>query len=479
MTCPNCGAPIADPEGAFCSRCGAPLGSEETEATEKIDVPPLAADGSRTTEIDHDDLEKASATGSDTVRPAAPSTEPAQSQDSGPLLSDYASAVRRKVASSWLDPLGAACLAFLVLLSLGAVLLVAAKLQFSGFGAGANPIEILSAITILGLSILRVPVHVDDLVISVLPLGALIAAGLGIVWATSVTFRGKSAAGLWAGASVGIPFGIICWIAALVFRFDGKSPVFSGAWGSLFWGLAWGGLFGALGALRARGAGRKLTAVVAEAADGSTFRRGATAAGLALSTASVLAGAATLLWIIVALLRGAPGPRFGFGDAVAAFVYLAAFAPNVIVSLTALGMGAPVYVGARVTVAGAGVGQIDRVWLFGDAPGYAWLLILIPLIACSLAGFWARRASKNDEVFPVLGAFAGVFAVTLGLLAWLGEARLGAALLGRGLARLDVNALATLFFAFAWAALAGLGGWSLADRGASEEKAARDDGGTG
>ena len=176
----------------------------------------------------------------------------------------------------------------------------------------------------------------------------------------------------------------------------------------------------------------------------------------------------------MALLRGVPGPKFGVADAAAAFVYLIAFAPNVIVSLTALGMGAPVYIGARVTVAGAGVGQIDRVWLFGDAPGYVFLLVLIPLVACSLAGFWARRASDSEEVVPVIGMFAGIFAVTLGLLAWLGEARLGAALLGRGLARLDVNALATMLFAFAWAAIAGLGGWVLADRApgmSGEEKA--------
>lgn len=381
-------------------------------------------------------------------------------------IADYAAAVRRRFASTWLDPVGAACLAFLFLLSLGALLLVAAKLQFSGFGAGANPIEILSAITILGLAILRVPVHVDDLVISVLPLGALLAAGFGIAWATSVTFRAKRDAGLWAGAAVGIPFGIICWIAALMFRFDGTNVVFSGAWGALFWGLAWGGIFGALGALHAGGKRRRLSELVSVARQGGPIRRGATAAALALGTSGLLGTVAILLWVIVALIRGVPGPGFGIGEAVAAFVYLLAFAPNIIVSLTALGMGAPVYVGARVTVAGAGVGQIDRIWLFGDAPGYAFLLVLIPLVACSLAGFWARRSSDGEEILTILGTFAAVFAVTLGLLAWLGEARLGAALLGRGLARLDVNALATLLFAGAWAGLAGLGGWFLADRAA-------------
>jgi hypothetical protein len=444
MTCPNCGAPVTDPHAAFCARCGAALSAPEAEATEKLDVASSGPSHSRTTELDD-----------------GPAPAPTGSQ--GPLLRDYVAAVRKRVASSWLDPLGAACLAFLVLLALGALLLVAAKLQFSGFGAGANPVEILSAITILSLAILRVPVHVDDLVVSVLPLGALLAAGIGIAWATSVTFRGRTPS-VWAGASVGLPFAAICWLAALVFRFDGESAVFSGAWGALFWGLVWGSAFGALGALRADRPKRDLRSFVTGAGNTGAFSRGATAAAIGLTSASVMAGATILLWIIVALIRGAPGPRFGAGDAAAAFVYLLAFAPNVIVSLTALGLGAPVYIGARVTVAGAGVGDIDRVWLFGAAPGYLYLLVLIPLLACSLAGFWARGASKREDAMPVLAWFAGIFAVTLALLAWLGEARLGAALLGRGLARLDVNAFATLVLGFVWAAVAGFGGWSLADR---------------
>ena len=210
--------------------------------------------------------------------------------------------------------------------------------------------------------------------------------------------------------------------------------------------------------------------MLTEAGRGGAVSRGLAAGGIALSAATVLGAAALLLWVIVALIRGAPGPNFGGGDAGAAFVYLLAFGPNVIVTLTALGMGAPVYVGARVTVAGAGVGQIDRIWLFGDAPGYVGFLILIPAIACSLAGFWARRTSKRADLPVVIGVFAATFGIVLAALAWLGEARLGASLLGRGLARLDVNAPATLLLGFAWAAVAGAAGWFLADRATENEK---------
>ena len=451
MVCPHCGAELADPEAAFCSRCGEPLAASETEATEKISVDAVVQGTEGTSEI---------------RTPATAAEDP----PAAPLLNEYATALKSRFISSWLDPLGAACLAFLVLLALGALLLVAAKLQFPGFGAGANPIEILSSITILGLAILRVPLHVDDLVVSVLPLGALLAAGMGIAWSTSVTLREGHERRVLMGAAVGIPFGLICWIAALVFRFGGKSEVFAGAWGALFWGLLWGTLFGALGGMRRERERKSLWAMLTEAGRGGAVSRGLAAGGIALSAATVLGAAALLLWVIVALIRGAPGPNFGGGDAGAAFVYLLAFGPNVIVTLTALGMGAPVYVGARVTVAGAGVGQIDRIWLFGDAAGYVGFLILIPAIACSLAGFWARRTSKRADLPVVIGVFAATFGIVLAALAWLGEARLGASLLGRGLARLDVNAPATLLLGFAWAAVAGAAGWFLADRATENEK---------
>lgn len=419
MTCPNCGARVIDPDGAFCSRCGAALSSGDTEVTARVDPRPDVAG-------------KAAAAG-------------------------------KRSISMWLDPVGAACLAFLMLLSLGALLLIAAKLQYPGFGAGADPIDVLSAITILGLAILRVPVHVDDLVVSVLPLGALVAAGLGIAWATSITFRDRGDRGAWAGAAVGVPFAVICWVAALVFRFEGRNEVFSGAWGALSWGLVWGCLFGAIGGARSRADRKRLSAVVTESDGRGPVRRGMVAAGVAVGVCTALAGAVVLLWVIVGLVRGVPGPKFGAADAAAGFVYLLAFAPNLVAILTASGMGAPVYVGARVTVAGAGIGDIERVWLFGDAPGYMFLLPLIPLVACASAGFWARRVSPPKEVAVVLAAFAATFALALALLAWLGEARLGAGLLGRGLARLDVNAVATFLLGLVWAGSAGFAGWLVAD----------------
>ena len=456
MSCPSCGAPVVDNAAAFCARCGAPLASGETEATEKIEVP------AATTEATTDTTSGGSTT---EIRPPADT----QSDEPAPLLSEYKNALQRRFLASWLDPIAAACLAFLVLLGLGAVLLIAAKLQYPGFGAGANPVEILTAISILGLAVMRVPIHVEDLVVSVLPLGALLAAGVGIAWATSVTLRGNNRRVL-RGAAVGVPFALVCWIAALVFRFGGKGEVFAGAWGAFFWALIWGSVFGALGSLRGTHVRRTVWAAVTEARGTGVVRRGLTAAFIALATAAAVGAVVTLLWLTVALLRGAPGPRFGGGDAAAAFVYLLAFAPNVFVTLTSLGMGAPVYIGARVTVAGSAVGDVDRVWLFGEAPGYAGFLILIPLLACSLAGFWARRSSERKDMVAVLGTFAVSFALSMALLAWLGEARLGGSLLGKGLARLDVNAPATFLAALVWAAVAGLGGWFLADRAPTKEK---------
>ena len=446
MRCPNCEAPVADPGAAFCSRCGHPLSSEETEATARLDVPL-----------------------SDEISEVRPTTEE-RAPEQASLVTDYTEVLRRRFLTSWLDPIGAACLSFLVLMALGALLLVAAKLQYPSFGAGANPIEILSSITIVGLAILRVPVHVGDLVVSVLPLGALVAAGAGIVWATSVTAKDRSPRSAIQGAAVGIPFALVCFLAALVFRFGGRNEVFAGALGALFWGLAWGSAFGALGVVVGRGR-TTLWRAVTQAGGKGVVHRGVAAASIALGSAAALAAAAMLLWVIVALIRGAPGPKFGAGDALAAFVYLFAFGPNVMVSLIALGVGAPVYVGARVTVAGSGVGDVQRIWMFGEAPGYVGFLMLIPLLACSLAGFWLRRTSSSASFPRELPVFAAVFASVLALLAWLGEARLGASLLGRGIARLDVDAPATFALAFLWALAAGFAGWWLADRAGSGSRA--------
>ena len=465
MRCPHCDSEIVDDQAVFCPRCGGALSTPEVEVTEKLDVPAVAAAREEAATEETSDTEALDAP--ETAVP--PETAATDTPKRPSVVRDLADTVRRTFVARWLDATAAACLGFLVLLCIGAVLLVAAKLQFPAFGAGADPIEVLTAITILGLAVLRAPIHFGNLVVTTLPFGALIAAGAGIAWATRLATKDRGGPTMTeralAGARVGIPFALVCWLAALVFRFRGAEEVFAGAWGALVWGGIWGAAFGAVGAIAI---GPGLVSKVREIvlSDDGPVRRGIAAGAVMLVSAAVIAAAATLIGIIIALVRGAPRADFGLGDAGAAVVYLLAFAPNIVVAMTALGLGAAVDVGARVTVAGGRLGNLRELSLFSwggeSAPGFAYLLVLIPLIATVLGGFYARRRGDESPV-TVLGVAAATFAIVLFVIALLGDARLGGGLAGRGVAHVSVYAFRTLVLGAVWGVAGGFAGWKLAE----------------
>ncbi len=200
-----------------------------------------------------------------------------------------------------------------------------------------------------------------------------------------------------------------------------------------------------------------------------------------LASALLLAGFAALVWIIVGLAKGVTPAGFGFGDALAALVYLAAFLPNVLVTIIALALGAPVEVGARVTFGGREVGPFGEWSLLdwgGDpTPWYLFLLLAIPLLSCMLGGFSARRnAHDPPRWLPVLAGAAVTFAVPLTVVALLADARLGAGLVtGGGFAHVAPDALLTLVFGLLWADALGYIGWRVADaqEAASSKEAKR------
>ena len=192
-----------------------------------------------------------------------------------------------------------------------------------------------------------------------------------------------------------------------------------------------------------------------------------------------------LLWIIVGLARGGTPKGFGVGDAVAAIVYLIAFLPNMLATVAGFSVGAPVEVGGQITVAGRLRGGVPSYsvfgWDVGTPPIYVAVLVMIPVIACSIGGYLAYRNAKDKkQVVEVLGAAVVTFSVTLLILATLAEARLGAGLLGRsGFARLAVDAPITFLLAVVWAGALGFAGWKVAgmqdgERAPAEKKKARD-----
>ena len=482
MRCPSCGTEQVDDSAAFCSRCGRPLARPEGEVTNRLTREPSAEDSS-TTELTRPQKQ----------RPPRDARSPF-----GPrrALWDFGYGVRRSLsAGGWLDAAAAACLAMLGLLCVGAVLLLAAKLQYPDLGTGSNPLSVFVSIVVLSVGSLRVPIHIGDLTVTALPLGALVLSAFVVSWAIEPAIRKRGVEGLRArvaaGAKIAAPFALLCWALALVFRFrGGDTPTHAGAVAALFLGGVWGALFGALGGVRSAGPLRGLLRAAA-----ATLKRrnrigyeGIVTGATMLGFAALLSIAAGLVWIIVGLARGAPLPHFGTGDAVAGLVYVLAFLPNVIVAIVAIAMGAPLDVGAQITIGGRQIGPLKTfsLWHWGDgsAPWYAYALLLLPIAATVAAGFLARRRARSTrDLAGVVGGAALVFSVTLALLAWLGQARLGAGLVrAHGFGEIAPNALLILLFAALWAAAGGIGGWELAERrgqGAPGESATPDGEDTG
>jgi len=456
MQCPSCGAEVSDPLAAFCPRCAAPL-TEGTEATARLDIPQEADTG--TSKLDVEDVVE-----------AAPEEDGAE-----PLPPRLAALRERLEETGWLDALGAAGLAFLVLLVVGGVLVLAAKLNYPQLGGGADVLSAFNASVMAGLGALGVPIVIDGLAVSALPLGALAIVGAGIVWAVRTSLGDRRfptvKAAVFTGARVGVGFGILCLFFALVFRFRGQHPVSSDAGMSLVTGAFWGTLFGALGTIRVmeplRSALRRVTSGF-EAKD-RRFYDGAASGVVMLVVAGVLGAGATLLWVIVVLAKGAPGAHFGAGDAFAYLVYLAAFLPNIVVGIVSLSLGAPIDVGAKISVGGEMIGPMREyslaAWGKGDPPSYLWLLILIPLIACGIGGLYARRKTDDPKAMvPVLLTASGVFAVTITLLGAFGPLRMAGVLKGSGYALIAPDAPMVFILAFLISGVVGFLGWELAGR---------------
>jgi hypothetical protein len=490
VKCPSCAAEITERDPAFCPRCGAPM-SNGADTTIEIDThaSSSAADSTATEPVialdtpasgDEDDSTGASTSAGDipVERPVSDGGVLGNLRSAAPkLAADVASTVPRVLRrDGWVDHATAALFSWLMLIACGAVLVLAAKLQYAFMGEGSAAWNLLSAIVMAGLGVLRVPVNIGNLSLSALPLGMLVIVGYTLMWSSArVVGKGHSVAArdrVVEGLQVAIPFALLCWISALVFRIRTEpTPVASGAWSALILGLVWGALFGALGGLRSIKPLKQHLGDVAGVFR-SRYRfvyEGIAAAGVMLVATFLLTMAAGLLWIIAGLLEGHPSGSFGLRDAGAALISLVAFGPNVLVAIAAVAHGAPIEVGAQITSAGRVIGSLQEISLFSwgeqGAPWYAFALLAIPIVACLLGGYSARRnAREPGDVVQVLAVAAGVYALVLFELAALAEARLGAGLIrARGFGRVAPDAGMLLLLAFAWAVVAGFVGWKLSD----------------
>lgn len=428
--------------------------TEENEPTAELKVPTDASDPG-TSKLEVEEV-----------------LEPSKEEEPLPPRLDE---VRAKLErTGWMDALASAGFGFLGLLAVGAVLVLAAKLNFPQLGGGADPLSAFSAAVMAGLGTLGVPIVIDGLAASALPLGALAVIGLGIVWAVRASLGDQRfptvKEAVLHGVRVGVPFGLLCWFFALIFRFRGQHPVASDAGMALVTGAFWGALFGALGTVRAMeplpSAFARLTAGIKN--KDRRWSDGVAAGGVMLGIAALLGAAATLMWVILALAKGTPGKHFGAGDAFAYVIYLIAFLPNLIVGIVSLALGASIDVGAKIDVGGKLLGPLRGYslleWGKGEPPGYLWLLVLIPLVACALGGLYARRRSDPKSLVPVLLTASAVFAVVVTLLGAIGPVRMSGVLKGSGFALIAPDVVVVFFSAFLISGVVGFLGWIVGER---------------
>ncbi|MGH2754741.1 MAG: cell division protein PerM [Actinomycetota bacterium] len=458
MRCPSCAATIVDDEASFCPRCATPLGAAEGHVTVEISD----SDDSGATER----IEQASGP------PDTQSDETGEPSRAG--LGDVMASVARGARSAgWTGATTVAFFGFLSAVALGAGLVLGAKLQYPGLGEEASYLARLDVIVIAGLGVLGAPIHIGDLSISALPIGALVVVGWALVWATRRQSRDAGAgdvrSAVVAGAKVAIPLGVMCLIAAIFFRInEDPSPIRVDPFPALLVGGVWGALFGSIGGLLvAADLGDRVRGLADLVARRSRLvYEGAGAAALMLTSTVIVGAAGTLLWLIVVFARGPAD--FGWGEAAAAFVYMVAFLPNIVVSVVAIALGAPVDVGAQVTVAGRVVGPLREVSLLsGDLPYVAFALLTVPLAACFVGGYSARRTTSDPErVAAILGAAALIYAFLFADLAILADARVGAGLVrSRGFALIAPRPLMVFLLSLVWATALGYAGWWYAARG--------------
>lgn len=376
-------------------------------------------------------------------------------------------------SQGWLELLQAAGLSFLVAITAGAVLVLAAKLNFPTFGSNGDVLGAINVVVMAGLAVLNVPIVFDGVAIAALPLGALaIVLWVSARWTAAILKPSPdlSSAVLY-GVRLAIPFGSLCWFCALAFRFGGQHPVAADAGAALVIGAFWGGSIGILGSVAGRMGPRR---VVEEFGARTTAafglpRAALTAAGVMVGGLFALGMVATLLYFIIVLARDAPGRYFDAGDALAYVLYVIAFLPNIVVAAISVSVGAAIDVGARLTLGGEVVGPLREysVWTWGkgDAPLGLFLLFVVPLIAGIAGGVVARRVDTDIRAMAAtLLVASGSAAVVVTLLAWIGRARFAGVVNGNGYGAIAPDVVGVFVLSFLLLGLAGALGWQLAPR---------------
>jgi hypothetical protein len=189
---------------------------------------------------------------------------------------------------------------------------------------------------------------------------------------------------------------------------------------------------------------------------------GLAAAGVMLGTTALASAAAFLLIVIIALARGDSLEGLTIGGVVAALVVLVLTLPNVLSLIAAVSLGAPL---SGFTGALEASENISIIGFGGRTSGtIVLLLLLIPLVSCTLGGFSAYRQSVDrSKVTDILVTAACVYAGILAVLALLNGFTFGGGVEGVDIGAVSTNFLLVAVLGLGWAALFGFAGWKLGE----------------
>lgn len=413
------------------------------------------------------------------AQPGPPVESGTATQGASVPVRDFALALQRSfVSGGWTHAVGAAAIGFLTLVGAGALIVGAIALGAAdggGFGPNINALDVLSLVVIFGLSVMGVNLAVDfdgglgvgGAAFSMVWLGALLAVGYALTWATAraVAARAQQTprAQMLQGAKVAVPFALSCLLAALLFKLTEDGATLSASAPQAFtFGLFWAALFGGLGGLRSTGSlqrtwGRGLDLLKARR---RWLYEGVAAGGIMLGTTALAAAAAFLVVIIMTLARDESLDGLTVGGVIAAFVLVLLTLPNVLSVLAAVALGAPLASGL------SGGESLSIIGVGGTSPGApSLLLLLIPLLSCLLGGFSAYRHSiDRARALGVLSTAALTYAGVLATLSLVNHVSFdsGFALVDRA-GNVSTSFFAVLLLGLIWAGAAGAAGWKLAE----------------
>lgn len=384
------------------------------------------------------------------------------------MVAELVAAFRRAlVDGGWGRASSVAGLGFLAVLGVGAAFIGVLKIFDPSFGSGRGIPWVVVRIVVSGLASLGIPIQQVRGEGAVLPLGSLFFVAWTLVWAArNVAERSAAAVSerIVQGLKIGVPFALLSFVAAIVFRVRDTAEVGANPAAALLIAALWGSFFGAIGGATAGGGLRRLIASRRAAPRHRILTEGVTSGLVMVIAGSALACATVLVGLIFDLAAGSD-LALSAGDALAIVFVVVVFAPNLTAGALAFSSGAPIAfvaqsLGVRV--------ERDFSLLGWDAGGPEWYfypLLLIPIAACLLGGYVARRRSADPRRFlEVMGIASCSFGVMVAAFAYLGGVSLDRAFLGEGnLFVLRADPGPALFMSVVWGAGAGALGWKLGE----------------